>query len=281
MEEGRQHGGRSAYRYEATSLEGFIQQLAVSYVGHGYFFYVTGLIPEGKDVRAVDAKLMERYSINVSKWSRARKKQAGFANLQYIRYGRFFVLLATHGAHRFFQDEASVIRDARRVPIKFGGYAVSFRGGHPHVRIERETYKGLKAHFLELARHRAANTLAREFEEVPFERYAPVRRQLLNILRAVNRVRKTAGFARLGSECLRLRRRVVRPFGESGGGDEGGAWQGNGSGSILCRRGRAKEASSEWTQGRDEKGAVYAVASAGHDRRPAQASGRAGQGVGG
>jgi hypothetical protein len=32
------------YRYEATSLPGFIQQFAVSYVGHGYFFYVTGLM---------------------------------------------------------------------------------------------------------------------------------------------------------------------------------------------------------------------------------------------
>ena len=34
------------YRCAATSVGGFIQQLAVSYVGRGYWFYVTGVIPE-------------------------------------------------------------------------------------------------------------------------------------------------------------------------------------------------------------------------------------------
>ena len=38
-----------AYRYEATSVAGFIQQLAVCYVGRGYWFYVTGTVPEHKD----------------------------------------------------------------------------------------------------------------------------------------------------------------------------------------------------------------------------------------
>lgn len=49
---------------------------------------------------------------------------------------------------------------------------------------------------------------------IPFEPYAPVRRQLLNILRAVNRVRQAAGFESVPVSALRLRRRVVRPFGE-------------------------------------------------------------------
>jgi hypothetical protein len=29
-------------RYLATSISGFVQQLAVSYLPHGYWFYVTG-----------------------------------------------------------------------------------------------------------------------------------------------------------------------------------------------------------------------------------------------
>ena len=49
------------YRAEATTLEGFIQQLAVGYVCRGYRFYFQGLIPAGKDPRAVDAKLIARY----------------------------------------------------------------------------------------------------------------------------------------------------------------------------------------------------------------------------
>jgi hypothetical protein len=31
-------------RYLATSISGFVQQLAVSYLPHGYWFYVTGLV---------------------------------------------------------------------------------------------------------------------------------------------------------------------------------------------------------------------------------------------
>jgi hypothetical protein len=33
------------YRCEATSVEGFLQQLAVAYITTGYWFYVTGEIP--------------------------------------------------------------------------------------------------------------------------------------------------------------------------------------------------------------------------------------------
>lgn len=200
------------YRCVAASLVGFIQQLAVSYVANGYWFYVTGRIPEGKDPVAVDRKLIERYGVAVSKWSRARRKQLGQANVQYLRHERFFVLLATRGEHRFFAEEQAQLRDARRVPIKHGGYAVSFRGGHAHVRIERGMYNIIKAHLLELGMHRRAESVEDAFGRLPFEPYAPVKRQLLNILRAVNRARRVAGFAKIDGRCLRLHRQVVRPF---------------------------------------------------------------------
>jgi len=48
--------------------------------------------------------------------------------------------------------------------------------------------------------------------QVPVEPYAPVRRQLLIILREVNRARKAAGLAKIPTEVLVLKRRVVRPF---------------------------------------------------------------------
>ena len=203
---------RSSYRCVATSIEGFVQQLAVSYVRHGYWFYVAGNIPPGKPPEAVDEKLISRYNIAISKWARARRKRAGSANLHYLRFEQFFVLVATHGLHCFFEEEANLIRDCRRVPIRFAGYAISHRGGHAHVRIDREQYKLLKAHLLELATRRSRESLEREFFRIPFEPYAPVRRQLLNILRAVNRARRTAGYEPLSSDCLRFKRRIVRPF---------------------------------------------------------------------
>jgi hypothetical protein len=208
--------GGSVYRCETSSVEGFLQQLAVGYVQHGHFFYVTGHVPDGKDVRAVDAKLIERYGLDVSKWTRAREKGKGRASLQYIRYGRFFVLIATAGRHEYFEREAG-IRDLREHPIRFSGYSISYRRGvdrrfHVSVRIAPDEYLRVKAHFVELACHRSVEGLIAEFMRLGFEPYAPVRRQLLNIHRAVNRERQLAGFEPVPVSALRLRRRIVRPF---------------------------------------------------------------------
>ena len=207
----------AGYQCEATSLGGFVQQLAVAYVANGYWFYVTGSVPERKDPAAVDRKLIERYGLGLSKWAVARRKLAGGANLQYIRFGRFFVLLATRGEHPFFQEEAASIRKVQDVTIKIGGYAIGHKGGHARVSIERGEYKRLKAYFLDLAVRRTAEKLEDEFRRLPYEPYAPVRVQLLCIHRAVNRARKVAGFEPVSKGCLRLNRRIYRPFERPGG----------------------------------------------------------------
>ena len=208
------------YRFEATSIPGFIQQLAVSYIGHGYWFYVTGKIPEGKDPAAVDRKLLDKYDLEISKWARARRKKAGLANVHYIRFERFFVLLASKGVHPFFQEETN-FKDIREDSIRFEGYSIGLKKGvdgrfHPSIRIHPERYRELKAHFLEIATRRSPDFLAREFKRLPLEPYAPVCRQLLALLRGVNRARETAGLPTVGKECLRLWRKPVKPFGEGG-----------------------------------------------------------------
>lgn len=208
------------YRAEATSLTGFVQQI-VAYIRSGYFIYVMGFVRDGKDPAAVDEKLIEKYGIARSKWQRSRRKAEGYANLQYIRFERTWLLMATKGRHEFFELEAKNLRNAKRTPIRIGGYSISFRRGgtdsgkyHVHVRIDGERYKELKAHFLDLAVHRRAEKLVSEFWALPFEPYAPVRRQLLNVLRSVNRKRKEAAFETIGFDALRFKRRVVKPFEE-------------------------------------------------------------------
>jgi hypothetical protein len=206
---------RHSYKWIATSPAGFIQQLAVSYVANRYFFYVLGRVPAGKDATKVDAKLLERYGIAVSKWSRARRKRAGVASVQYLRHGGRFILLATPGEHPFFAEEGESVRDCRRVPIKVFGYAVSSKNGHAHVRIEIEEFRRLKARVLELAVHRNAKSLADFFWSLPFEPYAPVRRQLLQLVKAANTRRRQAGFEELPWSVLRFRRTITRPFDDS------------------------------------------------------------------
>jgi hypothetical protein len=206
------------YRCEAASVAGFVQQLAVAYVQHGHWFYVTGRVPEHKDPRAVDAKLIERYGLDISKWTRARRKEQGRASVRYLRHGRFFILIATKGKHEFFEQEAG-IKDIRRVPLRYAGYSISYRRGsdgrwHVSVRIAGDEYLRLKSHLVGLAVHRSVENLIVEFNRVPFERYAPVRRQLLNILRAVNRRRTEAGFEPVPAIALRFGRRIVKPFEE-------------------------------------------------------------------
>jgi hypothetical protein len=177
-----------------------------------------------KDPTAVDRKLLKKYAIGVSESTRARRKQLGQANLQYLRLHRFFVLMASKGKHPFFEEEAGVLRDVRRCPIRIGGYAISYRRGgrtrlgesdprwHAHVEIERRLYLELKAYFIDMALRRSAERMALDFYQFPFEPYAPIRRQMLNILRAVNQVRKTAGYSVVPVEALPLKRRIVKPF---------------------------------------------------------------------
>jgi hypothetical protein len=206
------------YRCEAVSVAGFIQQLAVSYVANGYFFYVTGCVPPGKDPSLVDSKLIERYGIDCSKWVRARRKARGVGNVQYLRFRRFFVVLATRGEHDFFKDETR-IQDIRRRPIQCFGYSLGcYRGRgrtwHPSVRIEAAFFRELREEFLARAISDSSESLHWKFAHIPFEPYSPVRRQMLKILAGVNRARARAAVETLPIEVLRLRRSPQAPFGD-------------------------------------------------------------------
>jgi len=65
---------------------------------------------------------------------------------------------------------------------------------------------------IENALHCNAAVLANLFYEMPFEPYAPIRRQYLRLLRAANEIRTCAGLKTLPSTILPMRRRVVRAF---------------------------------------------------------------------
>lgn len=220
----------SSYRYCTCSVRGFVQQLASNYLPHGFWFYVSGIVPEGKDPTKVDRKLIQKYGVDRSRQARARRKQAGFANLHYLRFERYWVLLATHGAHEFFELESRNIRDARKVAIQFKGYSIGVKKGgfvrkkdpdEPPVRdgkyrvrvqIAAKCYREMKAYFLDIATHRSGKALGSELYNVPFEPYAPVRQQMLNILRLINRARKEAGYDLVPPTVLRYLRRIEKPF---------------------------------------------------------------------
>lgn len=244
-------------RVEIRSIEGMVAQV-VNLITHGYRYYFTGRVKEGKDPGEVDRRMLADYEADLPKWTRERRRRVGKANFRYLRFERTFILLATEGeASRFWREDKSRIRDVRNIPVRFKGYSISYRRGgnarlapgereernelwdryrealargekrpakpppprrdmkwHAHVRLDDETYAGIKAYFLNIACHRQADFIAREFWELPFEPYRPLRVQLLNILRAVNRTRFLAGYDRVPVSVIRFKRTIVRPFGE-------------------------------------------------------------------
>ena len=207
------------YHCVAVSVAGFLQQLAVSYVGNGYHFYVTGLIPEDKPPEAVDAKLVERYGIACSKWANARRQARGEAKVQYLRHGRFFVLVATGGAHPFFQQEPQ-FTDARRTPIICFGYSVGCWQDkpdcwRPSVRLTETAQERVRSRLLKLAAHATPEELDAELRRFRLALFAPVQRQLGRILREVNVARQAASLEPLPFGTGH--RRPVRPFGDIAG----------------------------------------------------------------
>ena len=204
------------YRCEASSVSGFVQQLAVAYVRNGYWFYVTCRIPGTKDPEKIDRKLIERYDIGLPRTTVSRRKKDGRANVQYLRYRNTFILIATNGAHRFFEEEPG-IKDIRRIPLRVFGYSIGYRKGadgkfHASVRIDEREWKKHKVELLRNWHQSNPSRLGERFRTLPFEPYAPVRNQILGTYRAINRRRKVAGLEEVPFSSLRMQRKPVKPF---------------------------------------------------------------------
>ncbi|MFM7867202.1 MAG: hypothetical protein ACKPHU_23575, partial [Planctomycetaceae bacterium] len=84
---------------------------------------------------------------------------------------------------------------------------------HTRVQIARDVYRDLVAWYEQQACRKSVEELSRELWNLPYEPYAPVRRQFLNLLRIINQHRRTAGQPAVPLDCLRLRRKIVRVFG--------------------------------------------------------------------
>lgn len=211
---------RYPYRCEARTLDAFLAQL-VRYVASGHYFYLTGKVPERKDPERVDQKLIELYGLGKPKWERARRRRGEEAGVHYLRYERFFVLIATRGRHRLFEDHQESLCDIRRTALRVRGYSVRYTFSEEEkrrrvfVRLDKPTYRSVRAHLLELATrpsYRDPERVAEEFGALPFQGYGPVRGQVLAIIKAVNRARRRAGYAQLPTDLVPRMRPVRQVF---------------------------------------------------------------------
>lgn len=211
---------------------------------HGYYFYVQGCVPSGKSPSTIDSNLLTKFDVVQSEWTRARRKELGLANLQYLRFGVHWIMLATHGKHHWFDEHQkevlnpktgkmeikNLFRDVRELPIQIHGYSIYLKHGdfkkksspgeapvrddrwHARVLISRERYKELRAYFLDIACHRSVEGLAAELNALPYEPYKPVWRQLRKLVRLMNKKRKAAGYDSVPMAAVRWRRTIVKAF---------------------------------------------------------------------
>lgn len=229
------------FQYVATSEQGFVQQVVSGWVRNGYYFYVTGEIPEGKDPLRVDEKFFHQYPIRMSAGRRFSRKQRGLYNVAYVRYQRTWIMLATGGEFEdgkgyvdWFQQEARNIGNCRRgKPIQLFGYSIYYVPGgfvanwekanpdgpperdkkyRVRVQMSQHVYRDLLARLVAHARSRRPEWFAEQFWKLPFEPYAPVRQQQLEILRQVNAKRKAAGLEKLPPTLIRYRKEPVKVF---------------------------------------------------------------------
>jgi hypothetical protein len=201
------------YRYLATSPQGFVQQLSRQYVTAGYRFWVGGVVPEGKDPRFHDNKILNRYPVELTKSQRSyRRRMKGEAGLQYLRWESHWILIAEQGKSVFFDLERENFRDIRERSFMFCGYSIGSREGRAHVAIS-------KASFLELAREAKEEALRRPpaewrrwFWDLPYESHGPVIKQFFDLLRTINEMRKAAGQTPLPNSFVRRFRKPVLVF---------------------------------------------------------------------
>lgn len=215
------------YRCEAKTLEGFVQQLAVGYIVRGYYYYVTGEVPLRLSETDHDQRMLAKFGVARSKWSRCRlRKKRGpsgkpLANCQYIRLGRFWVLLCEEGDHAFFEVHSKRDRfgnvverrflDAREVAIKCGGYSIGYAGERLCVRICGEQYQKLKSVYLAMAL-KPQELVEREFKRFPYASYGGVNKQAFAILKAVNRLRAAGNLKQIPKSCINTMLVPVKAF---------------------------------------------------------------------
>ena len=227
------------FNHVATSPQGYVQQIACGWVRNGYCYYVQGVVPHGKSPALLDKKFAERYPIGMKASRRYSRKKRGVLNVAYLRYQRQWILLATPGRHEstkegwidWLEAERANIRNCMRgQPINVFGYSISLvrgdylrkltsgappeRDGKRRVRVQisRRGMTRLREHLLGNALSRSEAWFAYQFWTLPYEPYAPVRKQLLSVLRQVNRERERSGLPKISSDVIRYHRQPGRVY---------------------------------------------------------------------
>jgi hypothetical protein len=181
---------KSAMRCEAPTLGDFLYRIALGGFHFGYFRYALRTIPQGKDLGAIDRKLIALYGVTSCRTKRLRQRRAGFASIQYVRFGHTFILMATEGEHSEFSKVRSF--DVRRAPLHYRSYTVGYKGDRVSVRISKQVWKKVETYHLTYAIG-DKEKIEQKLLSLPYYRFPGVTAQIKKLSSAINQRRKQAG----------------------------------------------------------------------------------------
>jgi len=179
---------------KALTLGDFLRRIAIDYVRHGWFRYAVREIPQHKDLSVVDQKMHDTYQVTRCRTTRMRRRRLGCASVQYLRFERSFILLATVGKHEAFARIES--RDIREAPLHFKGYSIGIARGTVLVEVERCVWCTIEQRVQAIALGSKAH-LESAITSLPFYKFPGVMRQRRELVRALNLKRKQAGLTTL------------------------------------------------------------------------------------
>ncbi len=196
-------------RHEAKTLGEFLWKASM-YARSGYTRYALRAIPEGKDLEAVDNKIMKAYDVTFCRMKRKRRRKEGRANVVYVRFKHEFLLLAEQGEHPEFDRIAG--RDMAKVPLILSGYAVKIKNHRVSVTVSKKRWAVIAEMAQGMALHDKGK-VERFIRGISPFTHRGILRQKFRLVRKINRRRKTAGLKQLCWEEIEnnsLRQRLKR-----------------------------------------------------------------------
>lgn len=183
------------YHAEAKTSAEIIRRLTKYYIPNGYYFFTVSTIPERKDVAEVDRNIIEKYGLAISRTTRSRDKAKGVARVQYLRYERQVILVATRGEHSFFDDKS--VRDCRKTPLPVWYYWITASENRYHVRVCPESYHMVREKLLRLAESGKEDDAIEQIRALPWLNYPDIQKQKWRLTKELSQALRKKGKAEL------------------------------------------------------------------------------------
>lgn len=183
-----------SYDHSVPSLGLFLKRIAIDYMRYGYYRWAMRGISPHSDLLAIDRKLIATYGVTQCRTSRMRIRKQGLAVVQYVRWKRTFIVLATEGVHEAFDRICSY--DVRVSPLHYHAYSIGVKNNRIEVRIRSQVWNGAYKKQLAIALV-PTESLEKSLNALPYYRFPGVVRQLLKLTSEINLRRQVAGLPKV------------------------------------------------------------------------------------